>query len=252
MSSGASAGRQSKEHEDPGSEALLRLEGLEFRWPGRDGFSLAVGSFTLAHGEKLFLMGPSGSGKSTLLNLICGIMAPHSGKVLIDGTDIAGLRPSQADRLRADRLGIIFQQFNLLPYGSLLQNVLLPLQFSSARRRRASANGPPEDEARRLLERLGLQVDLHARGVTRLSIGQQQRVAVARAMIGNPSLIIADEPTSALDADSRDEFLKLLFEEVERARAGLIFVSHDRSLASAFDRCTNIDAIVSTSVPGAA
>jgi putative ABC transport system ATP-binding protein len=252
MNSRASASPQNPEDENPGSECLLQLEGLNFRWPEKDGFSLTVDSFTLARGEKLFLMGPSGSGKSTLLNLICGIMPPHSGRILIDGTDIARLRPSQADRFRADKLGIIFQQFNLLPYGSLLKNVLLPLQFSATRRQRASANGPPEDEARRLLERLGLQRDLHARGVTRLSIGQQQRVAVARAMIGNPSLIIADEPTSALDADSRDEFLKLLFEEVERARAGLIFVSHDRSLASVFDRCTNIDNIVSTPTRGAA
>jgi putative ABC transport system ATP-binding protein len=252
MNSRASASPQNPEDENPGSECLLQLEGLNFRWPEKDGFSLTVDSFTLARGEKLFLMGPSGSGKSTLLNLICGIMPPHSGRILIDGTDIARLRPSQADRFRADKLGIIFQQFNLLPYGSLLKNVLLPLQFSATRRQRASANGPPEDEARRLLERLGLQRDLHARGVTRLSIGQQQRVAVARAMIGNPSLIIADEPTSALDADSRDEFLKLLFEEVERARAGLIFVSHDRSLASVFDRCMNIDAIVCTPTRGAA
>ena len=126
MNSRASAIRQGPEHEDTGSECLLKLEGLDFRWPGRDGFSLAVDSFTLARGEKLFLMGPSGSGKSTLLNLICGIMPPHSGQILIDGTDIARLRPSQADRFRADKLGIIFQQFNLLPYGSLLKNVLLP------------------------------------------------------------------------------------------------------------------------------
>jgi putative ABC transport system ATP-binding protein len=150
--------------------------------------------------------------------------------------------------LRADKLGIIFQQFNLLPYGSMLQNVLLPLRFSSARRERASTRGTPEDEARRLLQRLGLPPDQHARGVTRLSIGQQQRVAVARAIIGSPRLIIADEPTSALDADNRDEFLKLLFEEVTRVNAGLILVSHDQSLASGFDRRMDIGEIASTRV----
>ena len=231
---------------EPSQDCLLALNALRFRWPGRDGFSLAVDRFHLERGEKLFLKGPSGSGKSTLLSLICGIVAPDKGEVVVDGTDIAKLRPSQADRLRADKMGIIFQQFNLLPYGSMLQNVLLTLQFSRARRQRASATGLAADEARRLLERLGLPPQLHARGVTRLSIGQQQRVAVARAMIGSPCLIIADEPTSALDSDSRDEFLKLLFEEVTRVGAGLILVSHDLSLASAFDRHMDIDDIAST------
>jgi len=227
-------------------DCLLALNDVRFHWPGRDGFSLSVDSFRLDFGEKLFLKGPSGSGKSTLLSLICGIVLPDSGSVCIDGTDIAKLGASQADRLRADKLGIIFQQFNLLPYGSMLQNVLLPLQFSSARRERASANGTPEDEAQRLLQRLGLSPDQHARGVTRLSIGQQQRVAVARAIIGSPRLIIADEPTSALDADNRNEFLKLLFEEVTRVNASLILVSHDQSLASGFDRRMDISDIAST------
>ena len=236
----------SSELSDTDRDCLLALNDVRFHWPGRDGFSLSVDSFRLDFGEKLFLKGPSGSGKSTLLSLICGIVLPDSGSVCIDGTDIAKLGASQADRLRADKLGIIFQQFNLLPYGSMLQNVLLPLQFSSARRERASANGTPEDEAQRLLQRLGLSPDQHARGVTRLSIGQQQRVAVARAIIGSPRLIIADEPTSALDADNRDEFLKLLFEEVTRVNAGLILVSHDQSLASGFDRRMDISDIAST------
>ena len=234
------------------SDSLLALNEVRFHWPGRDGFALSVDSFSLDYGEKLFLKGPSGSGKSTLLSLICGIVSPDSGSICIDGVDIAQLSASRADRLRADKLGIIFQQFNLLPYGSMLQNVLLPLQFSHARRKRASAGGMPADEARRLLQRLGLAAEQHARGVTRLSIGQQQRVAVARAIIGNPRLIIADEPTSALDADNRDEFLKLLFEEVTRANAGLILVSHDQSLASRFDRRMEISEIANTSLPGAA
>ena len=233
-------------------DSLLALNEVRFHWPGRDGFTLSVDSFSLDYGEKLFLKGPSGSGKSTLLSLICGIVSPDSGSISIDGVDIGQLSASRADRLRADKLGIIFQQFNLLPYGSMLQNVLLPLQFSAARRERASAGGMPADEARRLLQRLGLAAEQHARGVTRLSIGQQQRVAVARAIIGNPRLIIADEPTSALDADNRDEFLKLLFEEVTRANAGLILVSHDQSLASRFDRRMEISEIANTSLPGVA
>ena len=237
--------------EERNPAGLLALNDVRFHWPGDDGFSLAIDAFTLDYGEKLFMRGPSGSGKSTLLSLICGIVRPDRGSIVIDGTDIAQLSPSRADRLRADKLGIIFQQFNLLPYGSMLQNVLLPLQFSSTRRERATAGGTAVSEARRLLERLGLQPALHDRGVTRLSIGQQQRVAVARAMIGNPRLIIADEPTSALDADNRDEFLKLLFEEAERASASLILVSHDPALAASFDRQKDIDEIASTLLPGA-
>lgn len=242
---------KSELHDCSGGSCLLALNDIRFHWPGRDGFALSVDSFRLDFGEKLFLKGPSGSGKSTLLSLICGIVSPDSGSIRIEGIDIAKLAASRADRLRADKLGIIFQQFNLLPYGSMLQNVLLPLQFSSARRERAGAGGSPADEAQRLLQRLGLAPDQHQRGVTRLSIGQQQRVAVARAIIGNPSLIVADEPTSALDADNRDEFLKLLFEEVTRANAGLILVSHDQSLASGFDRRMDIGEIASSTAPGA-
>ena len=231
---------------------MLALENLFFRWTGTDGFTLSVDDFSLDFNEKLFLRGPSGSGKSTLLSLICGIVAPERGSIRIDGTDIASLRPAQADRLRAEKLGIIFQQFNLLPYGSMLQNVLLPLEFAPERRARAGSGGSIEEEAGRLLQRLGIPPGLHSRGVTRLSIGQQQRVAVARAIIGNPRLIIADEPTSALDADNRDEFLKLLFEEVSRAGASLILVSHDQALATGFDRRMSIEDIAHTATPGAA
>ena len=200
---------------------LLRLENLSFHWPEKADFSLGVTNFRLDAEEKLFLQGPSGSGKSTLLSLICGIVKPVQGTICIDDIDITKLRASSVDRLRADKLGIIFQQFNLLPYGSIIQNVLLPLRFSTARRQRAAADGDIADEARRLLTRLGLDASLHDKDVNKLSVGQQQRVAVARAMIGTPRLIIADEPTSALDAANRDEFLALLFEEVFRAGASL-------------------------------
>ena len=220
------------EHQaDATPQDLLALCGVTFHWPGDSLFSLDIDNFSLRADETLFLKGASGSGKSTLLSLICGIVPPVSGSICIDGIDIARLRASQIDRLRADKIGIIFQQFNLLPYGSML------------RRARVSATGTAADEATRLLGRLGLDESLHTRSVTRLSIGQQQRVAVARAIIGNPRLVIADEPTSALDHDNRDEFLQLLFEEVSRAGASLIMVSHDDSLAARFDRKLEIDAI---------
>ena len=235
------------EHDD---RCLLAIEDLRFQWPGDDTFTLEIEAFHLAREEKLFLQGPSGSGKSTLLGLICGIVAPNQGSIRIDDVDIARLHASQADRLRADKLGIIFQQFNLLPYGSMLQNVLLPLRFSASRRQRVSAAGNIVDEARRLLTRLGLDASLHDHDVNKLSVGQQQRVAVARAMIGVPRLIIADEPTSALDAANRDEFLALLFEEVSRADASLILVSHDESLATDFDRRLDIADVAVTGRPG--
>lgn len=245
-STGSHNGAVSQNGKDP---ALLAIKDVIFHWPGDNGFALRVKNFTLGFDEKLFLKGPSGSGKSTLLSLICGIVSPSSGSICIDGVDIARLRASQVDRFRVDNLGIIFQQFNLLPYGSMLENVLLPLQFSRERRIRATAAGTAKAEATRLLARLGLQQALHTQAVTRLSIGQQQRVAVARAMIGNPRLIIADEPTSALDSESRDEFMKLLFEEVSRAQAGLILVSHDEKLAAGFDRKLEIAEIAITDRP---
>ena len=218
------------------SGSLLALNEVRFHWPGRDGFALSVDSFSLDYGEKLFLKGPSGSGKSTLLSLICGIVSPDSGSICIDGVDIAQLSASRADRLRADKLGIIFQQFNLLPYGSMLQNVLLPLQFSHARRERASAGGMPADEARRLLQRLGLAAEQHARGVTRLSIGQQQRVAVARALASRPDIIFADEPTGNLDSTTGAEILDFMRRAVREFGQTIVMVTHDPNAASYADR----------------
>ena len=188
-------------------------------------------------------MGPSGSGKSTLLSLACGIVSPERGSIEVAGTTITGLRGAALDRFRAEHVGIIFQMFNLLPYGSIVDNVLLPLHFARARRARAAEGGDAAREARRLLVRLGLEPALHRRLAPALSVGQQQRVAVARALIGNPEVVIADEPTSALDQHHRQAFLDLLFEEVERAKATLIMVSHDTSMAPRFARTVELSGI---------
>ncbi len=199
-------------------------------------------SFRLEAGERVFLRGPSGSGKSTLLGLIAGVLAPQQGSVRVLGEDMTALSASRRDRLRADHVGVIFQMFNLVPYLSATGNVLLPLRFSPARRKAAGSDA--EGEARRLLARLGLEDErLLARRVSDLSVGQQQRVAAARALIGAPDLIIADEPTSALDADARDRFIALLSEEVTRSGASLLFVSHDASLAPLFTRAVDLAAI---------
>lgn len=223
------------------ADPVIDIEGLRFAWKsGPD--VLDIASFRLEAGERVFLRGPSGSGKSTLLGLIAGVLQPQAGRIDVLGADMASLAAARRDKLRADRMGVIFQMFNLVPYLSVTGNVLLPLRFSSARRK--AAGDDPQAEARRLLARLGLEDDsLLERRVSDLSVGQQQRVAAARALIGSPSLVIADEPTSALDADARDRFINLLSEEVERSGASLLFVSHDGALASLFSRAADLTAL---------
>ena len=215
----------------------LAVHDLTFRWP-RGGFALHVPELVVAPRERVFLHGRSGSGKSTLLSLIAGTLLPQAGSIAIDGVAMTGLSASARDRLRADRIGVLFQQFNLLPFLTPVENVLLPCRFSALRRQRAIARfGSVEQTAETLLERLGLgDARLRATRASSLSVGQQQRVAAARAVIGGPGLVIADEPTSALDADARDDFLALLFSECEAAGAALLFVSHDLSLAAQFHR----------------
>ncbi len=226
------------------SPAIL-IEGLRFRWRLDRPWVLDVPDFQLAMGERWLLAGPSGSGKSTLLALIAGIQRVREGRVAVLGHELTTLSGAARDRLRADRLGVIFQMFNLLPYLSVLENVLLPCQFSAARRNRAQAMaGSATTEARRLLAQLGLDAPgLERRPAAELSVGQQQRVAAARALIGQPELIIADEPTSALDADRRLDFVTLLQRECANAGAALLFVSHDRTLADFFDRVVELPAI---------
>jgi putative ABC transport system ATP-binding protein len=212
----------------------VRMADVRFAWPGHDPFWLAVDALEIARGERLLLTGPSGSGKSTLLSLLCGVAVPSAGAVEVLGTDLAGLPGPARDRFRADHFGIIFQTFNLLPYLSALDNVLLPLRFSAARSTRAG--GPSAAaEARRLLARLGLE-EMQAQQAARLSVGQQQRVAAARALIGAPGLIVADEPTSALDRNRQQVFLDLLFTEAEGTGTSIVMVSHDETLAPLFDR----------------
>lgn len=223
------------------AEPIVSISNLSFAWtPGNE--VLDISDFQLKAGERLFLRGASGSGKSTLLGVIAGVLEADSGEVIVLGQDLATLEPAARDRLRADHLGVIFQMFNLVPYLSVIGNVTLPLRFSPERR--AAINGNEDDEARRLLSRLGLTDEtLLARRVSDLSVGQQQRVAAARALIGGPEIVIADEPTSALDADARDQFIDLLSEEARRTGAALLFVSHDAWLATHFDRAVDLGEI---------
>ncbi len=210
----------------------IAIENLAFRWRQSDTFCLELANARVDSGKSLFLHGPSGSGKSTLLNLIGGVLLPARGSVSLLGQPLGDLSASQRDAFRADHLGFIFQQFNLIPYLSVLDNVLLPCRFSTQRSNRV---GKPEAEAHRLLAALDLDPGLLGRPAAELSVGQQQRVAAARALIGQPEILIADEPTSALDAERQAAFVKLLLSEARQAGSAVVFVSHDLRLATHFD-----------------
>lgn len=218
-------------------KTIIDLQHISFAWPGQGQAALEIDAFRLNAGERLFVYGPSGCGKSTLLSLLAGVVVPQTGHIAIAGQQIEGLSAAKRDHFRADHIGLVFQQFNLLPYLNVLDNVTLACDFSRQRvANLKQAKVSALDEAKRLLNRLLLPESLWTQSVMNLSIGQQQRVAVARALIGAPDLIIADEPTSALDRESRDQFLQLLMTETEQSGSSLVFVSHDDSLKAHFDR----------------
>ncbi len=211
---------------------MLQIRQLRFAWPGAAD-CLAIESMDLPAGRTVFLHGPSGCGKSTLLGLMAGVLQASSGTVSLLGQPWAALPAGRRDARRADHVGVIFQQFNLLPYLTVLDNVLLPCRFSQLRAQRCQPSA--EAAAQSLLQRMGLPAELWRRRADALSVGQQQRVAAARALLGQPELVIADEPTSALDAALRDDFMALLMGECRASGSTLVFVSHDERLAGRFD-----------------
>jgi putative ABC transport system ATP-binding protein len=199
---------------------------------------LDIAELKVGKGERVFLHGPSGCGKTTLLGILAGVLKADAGSVKILGQDMARLSGSKRDELRGAHIGYIFQMFNLIPYLSVLENIQLPCRVSAERARRL--NGASLDsEAHALAGRLGIGAIVHDNAVD-LSVGQQQRVAAARALLGAPELIIADEPTSALDEDHRESFLELLFEQCRAIGSTLIFVSHDRRMMVRFDRSLSL------------
>ncbi len=227
---------------------MIEIHDLRFAWPGQPADTLAIDALEVPAGRSVFLFGPSGCGKSTLLGLLAGVLVARSGVVRLLGEDWRALSAARRDARRARHVGIVFQQFNLLPYLSALDNVLLPCRFSPERAARC-ADGP-RAAAEGLLGEVGLAPALWSRRATELSVGQQQRVAAARALIGAPELVIADEPTSALDAALREEFMALLLGECRSRGSTLVFVSHDERLAGHFDQRLALPALNRAALPG--
>lgn len=223
---------------------VIDIRDLQFAWPGQSAPCLDIAALQVEAGERVFIHGPSGSGKSTLLGMLGGVLVPQRGSISVLGTRLDRLRPADRDRFRADHIGFLFQLFNLIPYLSVVDNVVLAGQFSARRRAQALASSATlRDEAIRLLAHLDLDRSLLGRRVTELSVGQQQRVAAARAVLGRPEIIVADEPTSALDADRQSAFLDLLLHECDAAGTTLLFVSHDHRLAPTFSREVSLPAV---------
>ncbi len=196
-----------------------------------------IDQLDIASGERVFLHGPSGHGKSTLLNLASGVIKANSGVVSVLGNDFTNLAQSKRDHLRGEKIGYIFQIFNLIPYLTVKENIILPCLINKKR-----ANQDVDKQAEELIDSLGMREHINKK-VTDLSIGQQQRVAAARALIGNPEIIIADEPTSALDEKNTKEFMNLLMKEWEKRKFTLLFVSHDERLKSYFERSISLPEI---------
>ena len=223
------------------NEETIRLDSLRFYWSKNADFKIYIPKLEIGRGEKVLLLGESGSGKTTLLSLICGFLSPISGDIFLNEQKLNDLKANKKDQFRSDNIGIIFQQFNLLPYANVIDNITLPLYFSKNRDSRVTNH---REAALNLCRSLQLSESTIAMQANKLSVGQQQRVAVARALIGNPSLIIADEPTSSLDASTQKKFLDLMFRQIEEHKSTLLMVSHDSSISNYFDRTINIKDIL--------
>jgi len=209
---------------------LIEIEGLSFRYPGGS-FELDIPGFCVAVGEKLAVIGPSGSGKTTLLNLIAGIAAPDRGRVQVGDTQVSGLDDRRRRDFRIRNLGMIFQDFELLDYLNVLDNILHPYRITRALRLDAAVR----ERAAELAARMAIGDKLRRR-VNDLSQGEKQRVAICRALLPGPELLLADEATGNLDPDNKSLILDLLFDSLDAHGATLLAVTHDHELLPRFDR----------------
>jgi putative ABC transport system ATP-binding protein len=209
---------------------VLSLTDIRFRYP-IGGFSLTVPELRVAAGESLAVIGPSGSGKTTLLNLMAGILQPATGAVNFAGHELALLDDQALRSLRLTQFGLVFQEFELLEYLNVLDNVLLPFRVSNA----LALTMDVKQQASLLLEQVGIGAKQSSFPHS-LSQGERQRVALCRALITQPQLILADEPTGNLDPANKGRAMDFLFDYVRENNAGLITVTHDQQLVERFDR----------------
>lgn len=215
-------------------ENVIQIRGLKFAYLSTSTSILDIPEFFLRRGERFFLFGPSGSGKTTFLEMLAGILVPQSGSIEILGQPIHTMSGPERDRFRAHHIGYIFQSFNLIPYLTCEENIVLPFDLHPDLLKKTNLSAIKK-QVSHLAERLGIDGIL-AKNVTELSVGQQQRVAVARALVTKPELIFADEPTSALDMDHREKFLQVMFDLCTEVGTTVVFVSHDRSIQTMFSR----------------
>ena len=222
-------------------DSIVKIESLRFQWSKNNNFKIFVPKLEVGIGKKVLFLGESGSGKTTLLSLICGFLEPLSGSISINDKIISDLTSTNKDAYRSDNIGIIFQQFNLLPYANVIDNIILPLYFSKQRSKKVKNK---INSAMNLCDQLRLPESILNQKASNLSVGQQQRVAVARALIGSPSIIVADEPTSSLDTEAQELFLDLMFDQISKNSSTLLMVSHDKSLTNYFDQVIDINEIL--------
>jgi putative ABC transport system ATP-binding protein len=217
---------------------MLQIHDLRFAYPDQ-GFALSVPELTLEAGETMALLGPSGSGKTTLLNLLAGILTPITGSIQLNGDKLSALNERQRRRHRLLNMGMIFQSFELLDYLDVRDNIMLQGRLCDSQRSDANL----EQQARKVAEDLGLG-DKWRRNSMALSQGERQRVAVCRALLLNPGLVLADEPTGNLDPDNKITVLRKLIANCKQHRRILLTVTHDHSLLAEFDRVIDIASLV--------
>ena len=217
------------------TQMTLEIDDLQFGYAGSRGFHLRVPSLALEAGTTCLLLGPSGTGKSTFLSLLAGVLKPERGRIALAGQDMAQLSGARMDKFRGAHIGFIYQTLNLIPWLSTRENIALGLAFAPQRRARLSAG--IANTITDFMTRLDLDEEtLGNQSAGLLSLGQQQRVAAARALVGAPDLVLADEPSSALDAANTEKFFDLLMAGLDRQRQVLLVVSHDARLAPRFDQ----------------
>lgn len=218
-------------------QPALLLKNVRYSYQPEHAPVIDIPLWEVPTGTSIFLRGASGTGKSTLLNLLSGMLVTNEGNLSIAGIELSQLSARQRDRFRAQHIGVVFQQFNLIPYLSVMDNVLLAAQFGS----RGSNDIRAKAEA--LFSQVNIHKDLYGQQALSLSIGQQQRVAIVRALLNSPDILLVDEPTSALDEANRDAFMSLLLKIVKEEKASLVFVSHDTTLSRYFETTIELSAI---------